>query len=103
MYIYSMEQNLQGTLSNTPFTLYTCPSGSIGKISSLRFTNPLAYDLILEKYTASLAITTVIYSLTLDAGDSLIETGLYFMEPGDSLIVTSSIVGTTYLVYLVEY
>ena len=103
MYIYSMEQNLQGTLSNTPFTLYTCPSGVTSKLTSLEFNNPLAYSITLEKYSGSLAITTVIYSLTLDAGDSLIDNGLYFMEPGDSLIVTSSIVGTTYLVYLVEY
>jgi len=97
-----MEQNLQGTLSNTPFTLYTCPQGSTAKITSLRFNNPSAYDLTLEKSSGSLHIITVIYSLTLDAGDSLNDNGLYFMEPGDSLIVTSSTAGTTYLVYLVE-
>lgn len=98
-----MEKNLQGTLSNTPFTLYTCPNGVTSKVASLKFNNPLAYIITLEKYSASLAITTVIYNLTFDADDSLIDNGLYFMEPGDSLIVTSSIVGTTYLVYLVEY
>jgi hypothetical protein len=103
MYIYSMEKNLQGTLSNIPFTLYTCPNGVTSKVASLEFNNPLAYIITLEKYSASLAITTVIYNLTFDAGDFLIDNGLYFMEPGDSLIVTSSIVGTTYLIYLVEY
>jgi len=103
MYIYSMEQNLQGTLSNIPFTLYTCPLGKTTKVASLKFNNPLAYIITLEKYSASLTSTTLVYNLTFDAGDSLIDNGLYFMEPGDSLIVTSSIVGTTYLIYLVEY
>lgn len=98
-----MEQNLQGTLSDTPFTLYTCPQGVTAKVASLRFNNPSAYDLRLEKNSESLRITTVIYSLTLDAGDSLNDNGLYFMEPGDSLIVTSSTAETTYLVYLIEY
>jgi hypothetical protein len=97
-----MEQNLQGTLSNIPFTLYTCPLGKTAKVAALRFNNPSAYNFTLEKYSSSLVSTTLVYDLTFDAGDSLIDNGLYFMEPGDSLIVTSSIVGTTYLIYLVE-
>ena len=99
------EFSKQGDIAVTGTILYT---GSISNISLtkvliLRFNNPAAYDLKLEKYEASTSTTTTIYDLTLAAGDTVTDNLSYALNAGDELIATSNIVGTTYYIYGVDY
>jgi hypothetical protein len=103
---YSMaEFSKQGDVSITGTVLYTGTSGGtlLAKVVSMRFNNPAAYDLKLEKYEASTSTTTTIYDLTLSAGDTVTDNLSYALNPGDELIATSNIVGTTYYIYGIDY
>lgn len=95
----------QGNLSTTGTVLYTGTSGGalLGRVMTMRFNNPLAYDLKLEKYDAASSTTVVIYDLSLAAGDTLTDNFLYALNPGDKLTATSNIAGTTYYVYGIDY
>ena len=73
------------------------------KVISMRFNNPAAYDLKLEKYEALTSTTTTIYDLTLSAGDTVTDNLSYALNPGDQLIATSTVVGTTYYAYGIDY
>ena len=99
------EFSKQGDLSITGTVLYTGSRGgaALTKVTNLRFNNPAAYDLRLEKYEASTGITTVIYDLTLSAGDTVTDSLNYALNPGDQLIAVSNISGTTYYVYGSDY
>jgi hypothetical protein len=85
--------------------LFTGTSGGqvLSKILAMRFNNSAAYDLKLEKYEASTSTTTTIYDLTLSAGDTVTDNLSYALNPGDQLIATSNIVGTTYYIYGIDY
>lgn len=99
------EFSKQGDVSVTGTVLYTgtLNASLLTKILSMRFNNPAAYNLKLEKYEAATSTTTTIYDLTLSAGDTVTDNLSYALNPGDQLIVTSSIVGTTYYVYGLDY
>jgi hypothetical protein len=99
------EFSKQGDLSIAGTTLYTGSSSQVAltRILNLRFNNPLAYSLKLEKYEASSGTTTTIYDLTLDAGDTVTDNLSYGLNPGDTLIATSNIPGTSYYLYGVDY
>lgn len=98
------EFSKQGDVSVTGTVLYTGTSGTLlSKILILRFNNPAAYDLKLEKYDALTSTTVTIYDLTLSAGDTVTDDLSYALNPGDELIATSSIAGTTYYVYGLDY
>jgi hypothetical protein len=99
------EFSKQGDVSVTGTVLFTGTSGgvSLSKILTMRFNNPAAYDLKLEKYEASTSTTITIYDLTLSAGDTVTDNLSYALNPGDELIATSNIVGTTYYIYGVDY
>jgi hypothetical protein len=81
--------------------------GSIGpvltKITTLRFYNPLAYVLTLERYDAISATSETLYELNLDAGDTVTDDLVYALKEGDELVVYSNIPGTTYYVYGIDY
>lgn len=95
----------QGTLSTTGTILYTGGPGVplLTKVNVMRFNNASAYTLTLQKYEASTSSTITLYSLTLSAGDTVTDNLVYALEPGDQLIATSSIVGTTYYLYGISY
>ena len=99
------EFSKQGDVSTTGTVLYTGSStvSLLTKVLIMRFNNPAAYDLKLEKYEASTTTTTTIYDLSLSAGDTLTDSLSYALNPGDELIVTSNITGTTYYVYGLDY
>jgi len=99
------EFSIQGTLSTTGTVLYTGTSGGVllSRIMTMRFNNPLGYDLKLEKYNAANSTSVVIYDLSLSAGDTVTDNFLYVLNPGDRLIATSNITGTTYYVYGIDY
>ena len=94
----------QGEVDILGTTLYTGTGGiAYAKISLLRFYNPLAYVLTLERYDALTATSEVIYRLSLSAGDTVTDDLLYALDTGDKLVVYSDIPGTTYYVYGVDY
>jgi hypothetical protein len=99
------EFSKQGSVSTSGTVLYTGSSGGalLTKVSTLRFNNPAAYNLVLEKYESATATTSVIYDLTLAAGDTLTDNLSYALNAGDQLIVTSNIAGTTYYIYGIDY
>ena len=75
----------------------------LSKVVILRFNNPSAYGLTLEKYNANTLVTTTIYDLSLSAGDTVTDNLTYALAPNDELIATSSIAGTTYYIYGLDY
>jgi hypothetical protein len=99
------EFSKQGSVSTSGTVLYTgsTTASLLTKVLTLRFNNPAAFDLKLEKYEASTSTTTTIYDLTLAAGDTVTDNLTYALNAGDQLIVTSNIVGTTYYIYGVDY
>ena len=92
------EVNVAGTI------LYIGSNGVIlTKITNLRFYNPLAYVLTLERYDAISATSETLYQLTLGAGDTVTDDLIYALKEGDELVVYSNIPGTTYYVYGIDY
>lgn len=94
----------QGQISLLGTTLYT---GSVAplatKISLLRFYNPLAFVLTLTRYDATAVSTETLYEFNLAAGDTITDNTLYALNPGDQLIVYSSIPGTSYYIYGTDF
>ena len=99
------EFSKQGDVSVTGTVLFTGTTtvSLLTKVISMRFNNPSAYDLKLEKYEAATSTTTTIYDLSLSAGDTVTDNLTYALNPGDQLIATSNIVGTTYYTYGIDY
>jgi hypothetical protein len=99
------EFSKQGDLSLTGTVLFTGSSDgtSLSRIISMRFNNPAAYTLKLEKFEYATSSTVVIYDLSLSAGDTITDNLNYALNPGDELIATSNIPGTTYYVYGFDY
>lgn len=75
----------QGEVDVTGTVLYTGSLSSVSstKILQLKFYNPLAYVLTLERYDAATATSKILYSLTLDAGDSVTDSATYALKEGD--------------------
>jgi hypothetical protein len=99
------EISKQGSLATTGTLLYTGSRGgaSLTRITSMRFNNPVAFDLKLEKIEAETSTTTVIYDLSLAAGDTVTDNFHYALNPGDQLIATSNVLGTAYYIYGFDY
>lgn len=99
------EFSKQGNLSTTGTLLFTGGSGGalLSKVLNLRFNNPLAYTIQLYKYDAATTITTLIYNLSLSAGDTVTDNFTYALNPGDTVTAFSNIVGTTYYAYGITY
>ena len=99
------EFSKQGDVAVTGTVLFTGGAGGVllTKILSMRFNNPAAYEIRLTKYEAATSTTTTIYTLNLSAGDTLTDNLSYALNPGDELIATSNITGTTYYVYGIDY
>lgn len=93
------EFSIQGTLSTSGTVLATGTpvSGTLlTKVSSMRFNNSLAYTLQVYKYEAATLTTTLLYNLSLSAGDTVTDTLSYALNDGDQIKVYSNITGTTY-------
>lgn len=90
--------SLEGVITVGGSTIFTVPPGKSYQVLALRVNNPAAYDFTVSKYTASSATTYTIYTLSLSAGDTVTDSWLYMFEPGDQLILDSSIAGTTYII-----
>ena len=99
------EISSQGELSITGTVLLTGGPSTVAlnKLVTLRFNNPLAYSVQLYKYEALTITTTLIYDLTLSAGDTLTDNLTYALNNGDQLIAYSNILGTSYYTYGITY
>lgn len=65
----------------------------------MRYNNPLSpYVLTIEKYNKSTNTFSTIYTLNLQAGDTLTDTYTYFLDSEEYIKVTSDVAGTTYFV-----
>lgn len=95
----------QGELSITGTILLTggLTTIALDKLLVIRFNNPLAYDIQLYKYDALTITTTLIYDLTLSAGDILTDSFNYALNNGDQIIAYSNILGTSYYAYGIIY
>jgi hypothetical protein len=93
-------QNLQGTLSSGTTTLYTAPYRYQASVS-LRFNNPSAYDIEITINRANPVSSIVAYSITLSAGDTVMDSG-YDFNQGDSIQVTTSVSGTVYMISIYD-
>ena len=94
---YPSNQQVQGTLSIGSNEMVAAPDGYMCNIS-LRFNNPIAYDITLSITRVTdtdPASTLQCYALTLDAGDTVEDTG-YILYPGDSITVDTTVAGTNY-------
>jgi hypothetical protein len=85
----------QGVVTGTQ-VIHAAPDNNRSEVNSLRFTNTSAFALTLQKYTS--AATTVIYSLTLSAGDVLTDDNPYHLNENERLEAISSVAGTTFIV-----
>lgn len=93
------EFSVQGVLSTSGTVLATgnAEVGSLlSKVFSMRFNNPAAYTLQVYKYEAATSTTTLLYNLSLTAGDTVTDTLAYALNEGDQIIAYSNIAGTTY-------
>ena len=94
----------QGELSVLGTTLAKGTTASLStKITTMRFYNPLAYVLTIERYDALTATSEVLYEFNLDAGDTVSDTLVYGLKAGDKITAYSDIPGTTYYIYGIDY
>lgn len=95
----------QGELSITGTVLLTgtLSTSILSRLITIRFNNQLAYDVQLYKYEALTTTTTLIYDLTLSAGDTLTDNLSYLLNNGDQIIAYSNILGTSYYAYGITY
>jgi ubiquitin C-terminal hydrolase len=90
--------NINGTLLYTGGT-----GGALTKVLVLTFNNPSAYIITLKRFDANSATSIVLYTLSLDAGDTLNDTLNYALNVGDTLTIYSDIADTSYYIFGIDY
>lgn len=85
----------QGTIDVVNGLVVTAPNKVLSQVA-FSFNNPVAYDITLSLTRHASGSTIQMYSLTLEAGDT-VETAPYVLMPYDSITVTASVAGTTYM------
>jgi hypothetical protein len=94
----------QGELSLLGTTLATGTSSTLStKVTTMRFYNPSAYVLTIERYDAVSATSEVLYEFNLAAGDTVSDTLIYALKVGDKLTAYSDIPGTSYYILGIDY
>jgi len=90
--------SVEGVITVGGSTIFTVPAGKSYQVISIRVNNPAAYTFTVTKYTASPALTTDVYTLSLAAGDTVTDSFVYLFDQGDQLILDSSVAGTIYVI-----
>lgn len=96
------ELSQQGTLGTGSTTLYTCPIAT-GSRLNLKFNNPSANTVSLDRYDNLQGITTTIYTFNLAAGDVVIDNNNYYLRPGDYISLNCSAAGTNFVIQVFEF
>ena len=87
---------IQGVLPLGTSTLYQTPFTET-KVVRFTCTCSTAYTFNLSKIDVSLGSTVVLYDLTLDAGDTIVDDTDYRLESEDSLVVETNNAGVNFL------
>lgn len=90
-----------GVVSTVLSELYICDKQEGSSIQKMRFTNSVNYDLTLQLYTAESNKVISLYSLILDAGDTVTDNMGYELKFGDKLLASSSAGKTFYSLKIV--
>lgn len=85
----------QGTIDVASGLVIVSPNRTLSQVA-FSFNNPVAYDITLSLTRSATGSTVQMYSLTLDAGDT-VDTSPYILMPFDSITVTTSVPGTVYM------
>lgn len=85
----------QGTIDLITGLVITAPNKILSQVA-FTFNNPVAYDVTVSLTRIHLGSTVQMYSLTLDPGDTVC-TIPYVLMPYDSITVTTTTAGTTYM------
>jgi hypothetical protein len=88
----------KGTISVSGTVIVECDSRTRKLIRCMKFRNPAGYTLTIDVYDKYSNTTVTTTSMTLSAGDQLIDDDELYLEPGDKITVTSDITGTTFIV-----
>jgi len=97
-----MARTITRKVSTAGAAIYTVPLDKHAEITTLRFTSPVAYNLEVYIETKPNVQRSLIYKLELDAGDTVSDSSLYTLNPGESLYAISSTGQTVCTVVLNE-
>lgn len=104
-YIYGMATTYDNQLLDVQDTfgpgsqdIYTTGANGYVSIITIRFYCASAYDLTLDVVRTNPVSTVTVYSFTLSAGDTVIDSTGYHLRPGDKLTATSTGANTTYTI-----
>lgn len=82
----------EGVLAIGSNDIYIAPAKTASTITKIVFNCAVAYDILLEIYRATGPTTNTVYDLSLNAGDTVIDSSVYYFNPGDKLIATTNAV-----------
>ena len=89
----------QGIINtNTGSTLCEALPGKELVVINMRFTCSSAYTLTIKRYNHIGVITSTLYELTLNAGDTVTDTFEYLLTSGDKIIASSDTSGVVYII-----
>lgn len=89
----------QGLVNSTfGTTLYEALPGKFVQVINMRFTCPNAYTLKVTRFNSDTNVTSVLYDLTLNAGDTVTDTFEYLLNPQDSINAITNAPGVSYVI-----
>jgi hypothetical protein len=89
----------QGDILPAGTIIHTCPLNNITEITYMRFNNSVNnYIIDVYKYDSSISTTINLYSKSLTLGDTITDSMLYVLNPGDYIYVECSVSDTTYII-----
>jgi hypothetical protein len=89
----------QGDIIPAGTILHTCPLNNITEITYMRFNNSVNnYIIDVYKYDSSISTTINLYRKNLTLGDTITDSMLYVLNPGDYIYVECSVSDTTYII-----
>jgi hypothetical protein len=88
----------KGTVSTLGTVVVECDTRTRKLIKLMRFRNSAVYEINIDVYDAYTNSTVRMTSMTLNAGDQLVEDDELYLEPGDKITVTCDVPNTTFFV-----
>lgn len=88
----------KGEVSTLGTVVVECDTNTRKLIKYMSFTNPAAYQIDVDVYDKYSNTTINIVSMSLSAGDKLVDEGEIYLEKGDKITVTCDVAGTSFIV-----